>query len=553
MEGALTPIARRAPGDTRTSGKNHSIPGDPPSILHAEERSLESYRSAEHARLGGTMPKTILLADDSVTIQKVVAISFASEDVKVVTVDNGDDAISKTREIHPDIVLADVVMPGKNGYQVCEAIKGDPALAQIPVLLLTGTFEAFDETRARSVGSAGHIAKPFEAQALVAEVRRLIAAAAPSRPPAPSRAAAPQVPTASQAVDEGAFDFFDDDLGGPDITPAQTVLDDGLELDLQNSGDDFTFDDSDLASSASRLERSVPVTPDAIHEVEAIEVEGSGPFAAAIPIGPELEAPPAAAAVIEADGLDDSLALEAGSSGEQPFDFAVAEEAPRPSDPLDDLDLVPPVDAVDLAQATVIDPLGASGYDVSFSDLGKPVVQSPPTAPKIVSTEEDAAEATMLASDWPPTASSESDADPSESLRLGNDLTTVMDRDPFDTRAAKAPRGAPSAIGGDSTDPMDLAEELYERPFAAAPVAAPRAKPTPARAEPIESIGPELREQLHDTLEKIAWESFGDLTEAIVRQSVERVEAIAWEVIPRMAEVLIQEEIRRLKSEPDED
>ncbi len=83
------------------------------------------------------MPKTILLADDSVTIQKVVAISFASEDVTVLTVDNGDDAIAKAREIRPDIVLADVVMPGKNGYEVCEAFKADPGLRHIPVLLLS--------------------------------------------------------------------------------------------------------------------------------------------------------------------------------------------------------------------------------------------------------------------------------------------------------------------------------------------------------------------------------------------------------------------------------
>ena len=68
------------------------------------------------------MPKTILLADDSVTIQKVVAISFASEDVTVLTVDNGDDAIVKAREVRPDIVLADVVMPGKSGYEVREVI-----------------------------------------------------------------------------------------------------------------------------------------------------------------------------------------------------------------------------------------------------------------------------------------------------------------------------------------------------------------------------------------------------------------------------------------------
>ena len=100
------------------------------------------------------MAKTLLLADDSVTIQKVVNISFASEDVTLVTVDNGDDAVERAKETRPDLVLADVVMPGKSGYEVCEAIKADPDLCHIPVLLLTGTFEAFDEEHANRVGAA---------------------------------------------------------------------------------------------------------------------------------------------------------------------------------------------------------------------------------------------------------------------------------------------------------------------------------------------------------------------------------------------------------------
>ena len=120
--------------------------------------------------MGGLMSKTLLLADDSVVIQKLVGLSFANEDVEIVTTDNGDDAVVKAREIRPDVVLADVVMPGKSGYEVCEAIKQDPALAQIPVLLLTGTFEAFDEARATAAGANGQITKPFEAQALVERV-----------------------------------------------------------------------------------------------------------------------------------------------------------------------------------------------------------------------------------------------------------------------------------------------------------------------------------------------------------------------------------------------
>ena len=64
------------------------------------------------------MPKTLLLADDSVVIQKLVGLSFANEDVEIVATDNGDDAVTRAREINPDIILADVVMPSMSGYEV---------------------------------------------------------------------------------------------------------------------------------------------------------------------------------------------------------------------------------------------------------------------------------------------------------------------------------------------------------------------------------------------------------------------------------------------------
>ncbi len=125
------------------------------------------------------MPKTLLLADDSITIQKVVAITFASEDIRVVSVDNGEDALAKARELKPDVILADVVMPRKNGYELCEAVKSDAGLRSTPVLLLAGTFEAFDEARARQAKADGHIAKPFESGALINRVKELVGLAAP--------------------------------------------------------------------------------------------------------------------------------------------------------------------------------------------------------------------------------------------------------------------------------------------------------------------------------------------------------------------------------------
>ena len=138
--------------------------------------------------------KTILLADDSITIQKVVELTFSDGDYQVYCVSNGAQALRKVSEVRPDIILLDVIMPEKNGYEVCEALKADPQNASIPVLLLTGTFEPFDRRRAETAGAAGHLTKPFESHTLVGRVEELIAA---SR--FPRQASTPATPDASMA------------------------------------------------------------------------------------------------------------------------------------------------------------------------------------------------------------------------------------------------------------------------------------------------------------------------------------------------------------------
>jgi CheY-like chemotaxis protein len=138
------------------------------------------------------MPKQLLVADDSLTIRKVIGMVFAVEDVSITFVDNGSDAVARARELRPDCVLADVLMPGKSGYEVCEAIKADPATASIRVLLLAGNFEPFDEARARAVRADDFIVKPFESQALIDKVRALVGLPAgvstPARTYAPASA-----------------------------------------------------------------------------------------------------------------------------------------------------------------------------------------------------------------------------------------------------------------------------------------------------------------------------------------------------------------------------
>ncbi len=117
---------------------------------------------------------TLLLADDSLTIQRVIDLTFAGEGVNVVAVSDGDAAIALVEREPPDIVLADVGMPGKSGYEVSRYIKSSPRLAHIPVLLLTGAFEPVDEQQAAEARCDGVLTKPFEPGVVITRVRELL-------------------------------------------------------------------------------------------------------------------------------------------------------------------------------------------------------------------------------------------------------------------------------------------------------------------------------------------------------------------------------------------
>jgi CheY-like chemotaxis protein len=120
------------------------------------------------------MAKKILLADDSITIQKVVELTFSDGDYEVTAVNNGAKAIQKLSEMRPDIILSDIIMPEKNGYEVCEYVKSHPEYRNIPVILLTGTFEPFDPDRADKAGCDAVVTKPFESQSLIHKVEELV-------------------------------------------------------------------------------------------------------------------------------------------------------------------------------------------------------------------------------------------------------------------------------------------------------------------------------------------------------------------------------------------
>jgi CheY-like chemotaxis protein len=165
------------------------------------------------------MKRRILLADDSVTIQKVIELTFMDEDYEVRAVSNGDEALALLNEMNPDFVIADVHMPGANGYEVCRRAK--QLRPDLPVLLLVGTFEPFDEGQARSCGADSHLKKPFDSQELLARVGELLSSRSTTAAAAAAPAAAPDwgAPPPEPAMDWAAPAAPAQDWGAP---PAAT-------------------------------------------------------------------------------------------------------------------------------------------------------------------------------------------------------------------------------------------------------------------------------------------------------------------------------------------
>jgi CheY-like chemotaxis protein len=113
------------------------------------------------ARLQGNPVPKILVADDNANIQKMVVLAFEERGIQVVTVGNGEAAVRRIPDLNPDLVLADIFMPVRNGYEVCEFVKKDERFSHVPVILLVGAFDPLDEKEARRVGADGVLKKPF--------------------------------------------------------------------------------------------------------------------------------------------------------------------------------------------------------------------------------------------------------------------------------------------------------------------------------------------------------------------------------------------------------
>jgi CheY-like chemotaxis protein len=220
--------------------------------------------------------RKLLLADDSVTIQRVVELTFSGENIDVVTVSDGEQAIARIPSEQPDVVLADIAMPKKSGYEVAAFIKEHPTLSNVPVLLLAGAFEPVDEEYARRVKSDGVLVKPFETHELIARVRELIEGDRPEQPAA-AVSSAPITETAAPPPPADVADRPDVALREAGPAPAQAPAEESL---------DAYFDRLDVAFAARAQNPPRPFPHLAPPSPARIETSPAPPAAAPDP-GPD--------------------------------------------------------------------------------------------------------------------------------------------------------------------------------------------------------------------------------------------------------------------------
>jgi CheY-like chemotaxis protein len=438
--------------------------------------------------------KRILLADDSLTIQKVVELTFSDSEYDLVCVPNGQRALDKVAEQAPDLILADVVMPEKNGYEVCEAIKANSATSRIPVVLLSGTFEPFDRDRAERLGCDAIVSKPFDSQQLLRQVEALLSRPQDDVAPAHTVAIpvmpnpAPPPPAAEERRPTEAG-FSSEDFTGRIRRPAG--VDGGADMFEEEYGQ------ADVESAIAAFEKA---HPEFAYVEEGVSEGAMNP---------------------EPDEDHEAGEPEAPS---KPLADWVQQEAPRPNAP------PPPVPApfwIPREPEPELQPIPFAHDDSTNRRRAQ-------TAAPLRADEEPTGQI-PLAAEFASINSRETDVRERDRDRITDETPVVSAAPERASEVAAAPAPA-------------------EASAASAP--APPAEETPVSRE-IEvlaqttSIG-QLKEMLSsvsrgegalsdDEIDRLASRVVERLSEKIVRE-------IAWEVIPDVAEVVIKQRIKELEA-----
>jgi CheY-like chemotaxis protein len=409
------------------------------------------------------MSKRLLLADDSVTIQKVIGITFANEDYQLDIVDNGDSALEHARVQRPDMILADVYMPGKNGYELCAAVKQDPQLSSVPVMLLTGTFEPFDEDKARQAGADAWISKPFESQFLIDQVEELLAKFA---------SASAVIPTETTPAAESWGDVADEDDSLLELADDE-LLEDIADEDVWGA---VSLDEDDLLLD-EELAVSEPLAPDSVVETVA---------------------PAAVAAAVDDDiwgDVDDEI-----------FDLE-SDDIIDEADLLDDF-----ADEIEPASEPLVSNAPASEPVSLFTAEDELLSEEPLELDNSFELEEP----TQGGWSVPGAEMSALDPEPVDVVEADAEVITESATEPIFERSDLETASEP-AYEHPVFEPMAVSE-----PAAAADITLDEDQVTKI----VERIAAEVVERLAGSLlERIAWEVVPDLAESLIREEIRKIKA----------------------------
>jgi len=250
------------------------------------------------------MTRKLLLADDSITIQKVVELVLAEEDFEIKSVGNGEEALNLLASFKPDIVLADIEMPKLNGYQLCERIKTAPATSSVPVILLAGAFEPIDTALARKVGADDSVIKPFESQELISKINAVLTMGAAEAEPAAIEEAE-TFAEAEAVAEEDAFEF------GEEVETVAAVPESGAAVadedlwameDISEAPEEFAAEE--IAEEEAFVAEAVEETEIAgVPEELPREIPRPAPVMAAAPIAAPVKEQPAVRTEVAAPAI----------------------------------------------------------------------------------------------------------------------------------------------------------------------------------------------------------------------------------------------------------
>jgi len=349
------------------------------------------------------MSGTILLADDSLTIQKVVELTFADTEYRVVAVSSGDELLNRLGDSQPDLIICDVIMPGKDGYEVCQQIKSSPEWLHLPVILLTGTFEPFDRDRAIAAGCSEIITKPFEARKLVDTVERLIGVpeiAAPQSADAapiagggevwPEEATPVGIPTEADADDFGTqltAPASDEDgiefttSGFAEMEAAGRTPSDAAAASGSDDGLDYEFDAAEAAApeTAAAKEDQTPRIEDPSAQTVRIDMSSIADAAQVVDEIPQTIADEAEAddgvevldAAVAADVASEAAQEPFIADGEEPFEASDDETDEAPIKDESSMADTSPVDLPPEDTAPVAAPQGDGTFQLSEDDIDR--------------------------------------------------------------------------------------------------------------------------------------------------------------------------------------